>query len=398
MSIGYLPVSERAAEIADRVERFVRDIVVSYEKDLRCGPHGPSEDLVRELRVMARAAGVLTPHIPSDGSHLTQREMARVFCACGLSPLGPVATNTMAPDEGNMLLLSKIASERQKVDYLSGLVAGETRSTFLMSEPADEQGAGSDPGLLRTVATRVGNRWRIDGRKTFATGAEGASFAILMARTGGTEQVAATMFLVPLPHPALRIVRILDTLDSSMPGGHAEVAIEGLELDDSHVLGSVGEGFTAAQVRLSPARLSHCMRWVGSVIRAHEIATDYAVRRRAFGKLLVDHEGVGFMLADNVIEIQQAQLMIDWCASVLDSGSLAIAQSSMTKVAVSEALFRIADRCVQIMGGSGLTRDTVVEQVFRETRSFRVYDGPTEVHKWSIAKKIKRDALTAQGA
>ena len=398
MNTTYAAASDRAASIANRVERFVRDTVIPYERDLRCGPHGPSEDLVHEMRLKARAAGVLTPHIPADGTHLSQREMALVFRACGLSPLGPVATNTMAPDEGNMLLLSKIASARQKTEYLSKLVAGEIRSTFLMSEPADDQGAGSDPGLLKTSAVREGNRWRIDGRKTFATGAAGASFAILMARTGTAEQVAATMFLVPLPNPAVRIVRILNTLDSSMPGGHAEIAIDGLELDDASVLGGVGEGFTAAQVRLSPARLSHCMRWLGSVTRAHEIATDYAIRRRAFGKLLIDHEGVGFMLADNAIEIQQAQLMIDWCAGVLDSGSMATTQSSMTKAAVSESLFRIADRCVQIMGGSGLTRDSVVEQIFRETRSFRVYDGPTEVHKWSIARKIKRDALAAINA
>ena len=163
------------------------------------------------------------------------------------------------------------------------------------------------------------------------------------------------------------------------------------------MLGEAGEGFKYAQVRLSPARLSHCMRWLGACRREHEIASDYANRRHAFGKVLIDHEGVGFMLADNLIALQQAELMIDWCAGVLDGGSLGTVESSMAKVAVSEALFRIADRCVQVMGGSGVTQDTIVEQVFREVRAFRIYDGPTEVHKWSLAKKIKRDWKAAQG-
>jgi acyl-CoA dehydrogenase len=157
------------------------------------------------------------------------------------------------------------------------------------------------------------------------------------------------------------------------------------------MLGEAGEGFKYAQVRLSPARLSHCMRWLGCCIRAQEIATDYANRRQAFGKPLIDHEGGGFMLADNRIAIQQCELMIDWCASVLDTGSLGTVESSMAKVAVSEHLMKIADNCVQVMGGTGVTQDTIVEQVFREVRAFRIYDGPTEVHKWSLAKKIKRE-------
>jgi acyl-CoA dehydrogenase len=164
------------------------------------------------------------------------------------------------------------------------------------------------------------------------------------------------------------------------------------------MLGASGEGFKYAQVRLSPARLSHCMRWLGCAIRAHEIASDYACRREAFGKKLIDHEGVGFMLAENMIDLQQSRLMIDWCADVLDGGSLGTVESSMAKVAVSEALYRVADRCVQVMGGTGVSGDTIVEQVFREIRAFRIYDGPTEVHKWSLAKKIKRDHSKAHAA
>ena len=229
----------------------------------------------------------------------------------------------------------------------------------------------------------------------FITGARGAEVGIIMARTNASDsaRALATMFLVALPNPAVRIERILDTMDSSMPGGHAQIAIEDLEVPDSDVLGEVDKGFHYAQVRLSPARLSHCMRWLGSATRANEIAVQYATTRKAFGKYLVDHEGVGFMLADNLIDLQQSALMIDWCAAVLDTGSLGTVESSMAKVAVSDALFRVADRCVQVMGGSGVAGDSVVEQVFREIRAFRIYDGPTEVHKWSLAKRIKSLSL-----
>ena len=387
--------SERSRVLAGRVEAFVRNTVIPYERDARCGPHGPSDELVHEMRAKARDAGVLTPHILPDGGHLTQRETAVVLRASGLSPLGPVAVNTMAPDEGNMFLLGRIATPWQKDHFLAPLVRGDARSAFFMTEPAAEQGAGSDPSMLQTTAVREGAQWRISGRKMFITGAQGAAVGIVMARTGGPDEGKATMFLVDLPHPAVRIERIVDTIDSSMPGGHAQVLIDDLLLSDDHVLGAADEGFRHAQVRLAPARLSHCMRWLGSATRAHEIATAYATSRKSFGKLLIDHEGVGFMLADNAIELQQCALMIDWCASVLDAGSPGTTESSMAKVAVSEALFRIADRCVQVMGGSGVARDSVVEQVFRETRAFRIYDGPTEVHKWSLARKIKRDALTA---
>jgi acyl-CoA dehydrogenase len=301
--------------------------------------------------------------------------------------------NTAAPDEGNMYLLGKIGTKQQQEHFLAPLVAGDARSAFFMTEPAAEGGAGSDPSMLQTTAEREGKGWLINGKKAFITGAQGASVGIVMARTGTTDKIQSTMFLVDLPHPSIRIERILDTIDSSMPGGHAIVAIEALWVPDDQVLGEVHEGFPYAQVRLAPARLSHCMRWHGAATRAQEIATAYATTRKAFGKLLVDHEGVGFMLAENAIDLKQAELMIDWCASVLDGGTLGTIESSMAKVAVSEALFRVADRCVQVMGGTGVSRDTVVEQIFREIRAFRIYDGPTEVHKWSIAKQIKRQAL-----
>jgi len=238
-----------------------------------------------------------------------------------------------------------------------------------------------------TTAVKEGAEWVINGAKAFITGAEGAEVAIIMAKTDNS----ATMFLSSMPNPAIKIDRILDTIDSSMPGGHAIISIDGLRVDEDNILGEVDEGFRYAQIRLAPARLTHCMRWLGGCIRAQEIAVAYACKRQAFGKRLIDHEGVGFMLAENEIALQRSKLMIEWCADVLDSGSLGTAESSMTKVAVSEDLFRIADRCVQVMGGLGVSGDTIVEQIFREVRAFRIYDGPTEVHKWSLAKRIKRN-------
>jgi len=394
MSATRTGISDRALEIAVRVEAFVRETVIPYEKDPRRDHHGaPTDELVMEMREKARAAGVLTPHILDDGSHLNQRETAVVLIKSGLSPLGPLACNTMAPDEGNMYLLGKEGSPELKERFLKPMIEGRVRSAFFMTEPADEGGAGSDPSMMQTTCRPDGNHWVISGRKTFITGAEGARVGIIMAKA----EEGACMFLVDLPDPAIHIDHIPNTIDSSMPGGHATLTIDNLRVPADQMLGEAGEGFRYAQVRLSPARLSHCMRWLGACIRANEIATDYANRRHAFGKPLVDHEGVGFMLAENLIDLKQAELMIDWCASVLDTGSLGTAESSMAKVAVSEALMRIADRCVQVMGGTGVTDKTVVEQVFREVRAFRIYDGPTEVHKWSLAKKIKRDWKAQQG-
>lgn len=374
--------------LVQQVEDFVRTTVIPYEKDPRNGGHGPEEDLVHELRAKARDAGVLTPHI-RPGGHVSHRDTARLLIASGLSPLGPLACNTAAPDEGNMFLLGRAANAEQKARFLEPLVSGEARSAFFMTEPAREGGAGSDPSMLKTTARLDGNHWVISGRKTFITGAVGAKVGIIMAQT----EQGATMFLVDLPDPAIRVDRVLDTIDSSMPGGHAEITIDELRVPATSILGAPGEGFRLAQIRLAPARLTHCMRWTGLGIRAQEIATEYACTRQAFGKLLVDHEGVGFGLAQNQIDLQTCRLMIDWCADALDRGETANVESSMAKVQVSEALFQIADRCVQTMGGTGVSGDTIVEQFFRELRAFRIYDGPTEVHKWSLAKKIKRAYL-----
>lgn len=379
-------------EYLDALEDFIRSDIFPYETDQRLTPHGPEDELVYEMRGLAREKGFLTPHILDDGKHRSQKDTAKLLRITGLSPLGSVACNTAAPDEGNMFLLGKAANPQQQAHFLKPLTQGLTRSAFFMTEPAAEDGAGSDPSMMSTTAVRDGDEWVINGRKIFITGAVGASVGIIMAKA----EEGACLFLVDLPHPNIKIERILNTLDSSMPGGHAQISIENLRVPAENMLGNPGDGFKLAQIRLAPARLSHCMRWTGLGIRAQEIATEYACNRNAFGKLLVDHEGVGFKLAENQIDLKQAELITDWCAEALDRGEHGNVESSMAKVAVSEALFRVADRCVQVLGGTGVTDDNIVAQFFCEIRAFRIYDGPSEVHKWSLAKKIKKATLSKQ--
>jgi acyl-CoA dehydrogenase len=381
--------TSEARDIAAKVEEFVRCVVVPYERDPRWTAHGPNAEMVDEMRGHARTAGLLVPHIEANGAHRSHLDTMIILRAAGLSPLGPIAVNVAAPDEANMFLLWKVATPEQKARYLEPLRAGGSRSVFMMSEPAEDEGAGSDPSMLKTTAIPDGEHWVINGRKCFTSGLLGAKFGILMAKTHD----AATMFLIELPNSGLRIERVPDTIDSLLPGAHPTSRIENLRVHRSAILGELGQGFRYAQVRLTSGRLTHCARWLGGCMRAQQLASQYAVKRQSFGKPLIDHEGVGFKLAENQIAIKQCELLIDWCAEALDNGAIGTSESSMVKVAVSEALFKVIDNCIQVMGGTGVTRDTIVEQLFRELRAFRIYDGPTEVHLWSLAKRIKKDTL-----
>jgi acyl-CoA dehydrogenase len=378
-------------DLEARTHAFVKDVVIPYERDSRLGPEGPSEELRRELQGHARKAGLLAPQLSErfGGHGLTFRQTATVLRASGYSLLGPLAMNVLAPDEGNMHMLEKIATEAQLEGYLRPLAAGEVRSCFLMTEP--DGGAGSDPSMMKTTAHQQGEDWVIEGRKWLITGAVGAAFGIVMAKT----EHGATMFLVDMKDPAIRIERVLETLDSTLPGGHAVIALDKVRVGPDQVLGAPHEGFRYAQVRLAPARLTHCMRWWGAARRAHETALRYAMQRQAFGKPLMEHEGVSFMLADNSADLQQCLLMIDHTAWVLDQGQKGMTESSMTKLVCSEAMFRIVDRSVQVLGGAGVTRDHPVEQIFREIRGFRIYDGASEVHRWSLAKRMAHQAGAA---
>src|SRR6185437_10230972 len=285
-----------------------------------------------------------------------------------------------------MHLLEQVASHDQKERWLRPLASGATRSCFCMTEPAP--GAGSDPSALKTTARKDGNHYVINGDKWFITGAVGAAFAIIMAKD---DDGNATMFLADMNTPGIEIVRAMDSLDHAFAGGHAVVRFNDLRVPAGDILGEPGKGFRYAQVRLAPARLTHCMRWLGAARRAHDIATGYALKREVFGQKLVNHEGVGFMLADNEIDIRMSRLSIWHTAWTLDQGGRGTTESSMAKVFCSEAIWRVVDRCVQVLGGQGVTGETLVARIFNEVRGFRIYDGPSEVHRWSLAQRIARN-------
>lgn len=382
-------LSPALADLRSRVRRFIEEQVVPLENDPRQGAHGPEPALREELVARARRAELLSPHVAHEygGLGLTHVERAVVFEEAGTSLLGPVALNVFAPDEGNMHLLEAIATPAQKERWLRPLAAAHIRSAFCMTEPAP--GAGSDPSMLATVAEPDGEHFVIRGRKWFITGADGAALAIVMAMVPG---VGATMFLSPMDAPGIVLERNMDTLDRCFPGGHGVLRFEGLRVHRDDVLGELGQGFRNAQVRLSPARLTHCMRWLGAARRAHEVATGYARERQAFGRPIGQHEGIGFMLADNEMDLHLARLATWQAAWVLDQGHLGLHESSRAKVMVSEAVWRVADRCVQILGGQGTTSETVVARIFADMRAFRIYDGPSEVHRWSLAKRILKGA------
>lgn len=373
------------AALQQRTRQFIQEQVVPLEQDPRQGAHGPEDALRTELVARARAAGLLAPHVAHEYGGLGLSHVARavVFEEAGTSLLGPVAMNLFAPDEGNMHLLEAVATPAQKEQWLCPLAAAQIRSCFCMTEPAP--GAGSDPAMLATTATPDGEHFVIHGRKWFITGADGAALAIVMAKV---PEVGATMFLAPMAAPGIVLERNMDTLDRCFPGGHGVLRFNGLRVHREHILGEIGQGLRYAQVRLAPARLTHCMRWLGAARRAHEVATAYARERQAFGKPIGQHEGIGFQLADNDMDLHLARLATWHAAWVLDQGGLGLAESSRAKVMVSEAVWRVADRCVQVLGGQGTTGDTVVARIFADMRAFRIYDGPSEVHRWSLAKRI----------
>jgi acyl-CoA dehydrogenase len=380
------------AALRERTRQFIAEQVIPLESDPRHGAHGPSEELRRELVARARAAGLLTPHasVEMGGLGLSHIAKAVMFEEAGYSNLGPTALNIHAPDEGNIHLMEEVATPAQKERWLRPQVAGLTRSCFAMTEP--DPGAGADPSMLNTTAVRDGDDYLISGRKWFITGADGADYAIVMARM---EDGSATMFLTDMDRPEIRLERNMDAMDNCFTGGHGVLCFDNLRIPASDVLGEVGKGFRYAQVRLAPARLTHCMRWLGQARRAHDIAVDYASRRKAFGKPLAEHEGVGFMLADNDIDLHTARLHIWHTAWLLDQGQKCNFESSRAKVACSEAEWRVVDRCVQILGGQGVTAETPVMRIFMDMRAFRIYDGPSEVHRWSMARKIVHQAQQA---
>ena len=378
-------LSRELRELRDAVRSFIVKQVIPLENEERAGAHGPSESLRLELVDRARAAGLLTPHasVEMGGMGLSHLGKAVVFEEAGYSWLGPTALNIHAPDEANIHLMEAVATPAQKDRWLRPQVAGRTRSCFAMTEP--DPGAGADPSMLMTTATRDGDDYVINGRKWFITGADGADYAIVMARM---EDGTATMFLTDMKREGIRLERSMDSMDRCFTGGHGVLRFTNVRIPAQDVLGEVGKGFRYAQVRLAPARLTHCMRWLGQARRAHDVALNYARRRRAFGKQLAEHEGVGFMLADNDMDLHTARLHIWHTAWMLDQGHRCNFESSRAKVVCSEAEWRVVDRCVQILGGQGVTGESAVMRIFMDMRAFRIYDGPSEVHRWSMARKL----------
>ncbi|MEQ1066569.1 acyl-CoA dehydrogenase [Acinetobacter sp. XH1741] len=380
-----ITLSSELLELQQKVREFIQQEVIPLESDPRQDSHGPSEALRQELVSRARRRGLLTPHATQEmgGLGWSHLQKAVAFEEAGYSALGPIALNIHAPDEGNIHLLDAVANDAQKERWLRKLVAGEIRSCFAMTEPAP--GAGSDPSMLQTTAIEDGDDYIINGRKWLITGADGASVAIIMAKM---EDGSASMFLTDTNVEGFILEKNMNAMDSCFSGGHGILRFENLRIPKENVLGEIGKGFKYAQVRLAPARLTHCMRWLGQARRAHDIATQYARERQSFGKRLGDHQGVGFMLADNEMDILTTRLAVHYCAQVLDLGEKGNYESSLVKVISSEGIWRVVDRSVQILGGQAMTDESIVCKIFKDARGFRIYDGANEVHRMSIAKKL----------
>jgi len=387
-----LTVNAAIRTLSRRTAEFIRDVVVPAELAMLAGSGTPDDALRIRLQQAARAAGVFAPTAPTElgGLGLNLRGQSVVLEEAGYSLLGPLAMNCAAPDEGNMHLLEMIATRQQREHYLDPLATGAIRSCFAMTEPPP--GAGSDPGQLATTARRSGQGWLIEGRKWFATGADGAAFAIVMARTGGTvDAPEATMFLIPVGTPGFQVTRHVPALDSAFVGGHGEIELTDCHVGEDAMLGSAGKGFAYAQVRLAPARLTHCMRWIGLARRAHTIALEYVQSRTAFGNRLGELGMAQQLIADNEIDLATSRALIREAAWLVDTGGSGRHETSIAKTFVAEAVGRIVDRSVQLCGASGISGDLPLSAYLREVRAFRIYDGPSETHRWSIAKRALRN-------
>ena len=390
MTIAFdLPPDLRALQHKTRA--FIAEEILPMEDDPRQSPHGPEPELIAELQAKGRASGLFAPHAPEEygGLGLDHRGIAVVFEEAGYSLLGALALNIQAPDEGNVNLMHQIATPEQKARWLVPMAKGEMRSVFSLTEP---HGAGADPSQLKTTARMVGNEYSISGRKWLITGVPTGHFNIVMARTvdAAGADLGPTMFILDIDHEGFAVERMHKTLDSASAGGHAIVTFDDCRVAPERILGEIGQGFRYAQIRLGPARLTHCMRFLGLARRCHEIAIAYARERQAFGKPIGEHEGIGFQLADNEMDLHACRLMVWHAAWLLDQGEKARHETSRVKVFCSERLGAVIDRSLQVMGGIGITDETIIERAFREVRPFRLFDGPSEVHRWAMARTILR--------
>jgi acyl-CoA dehydrogenase len=387
-------------EVRLKVRKFMAEVVRPAEARIaeREGDRRFLVQSIIEMRVAAKDWGLWLPHMPKEygGMGLGHVAMAAVSAEAGKSGLGPYALNAQAPDEGNMHTLLHWANDAQKEKYLQPLCDGMVRSCFAMTEP---EVAGSDPTLIQTRAVLDGDHWVVDGHKWFISGASGASFAILIARTEDDPpipQAGNSAFIVDLPSPGWTVVR--DVLTMAGHHNHAEIRIESLRVPRENMLGERGQGHLLGQARLGPARLAHCMRWLGQAEVALDMMVERALGRYAHGSLLADKQGIQWMIADSAMELYQGKLMVLHAAYKIDHGEDFRSEVSMAKHFVANALNRIIDRAIQVHGALGYSLDTPLAKMFQQARWARFADGADEVHQWRIAQRTidayKRDKST----
>jgi acyl-CoA dehydrogenase len=372
----------------------VRDFVDAEIRPLEADPanydqhENIADDVLSRVRGKVKHAGLWAPQIHADhgGLGLSYVGIAALYEEMGKSIFGPVCFNCAAPDDGNMRLVQQVGTNDQKKWWLQPIVDGRVRSAFAMTEPMP--GAGSDPaGAMKTRAERIADKWVIRGRKWFITGAEASKHFIVLARTSEDARKGLTAFLFHADQPGWRVVRRIPIMGPEEHGGHCELDFDGLEVPDENVLMSVGDGLKVTQIRLGPARLTHCMRWLGMAERAMQIAGDYVRERDNFGAKLADHEGVQWLLGDAAMQIEIARLLTMRAAWRLDQGDLARQDISMAKIQVSETLHKAVDTALQLLGARGYSKDTPVEWMYRYARQARLVDGASEVHRMVIARQ-----------
>ena len=387
----------------DRLRTSLRDFVEAEIIPLESDPANfdAHENIglavLEPLRAKARAAGLWALQMPRErgGQGLSVAAMAACYEEMGRSIFGPVVFNCAAPDDGNMIVLEKIATEAQKTRWLQPIVDGKVRSAFAMTEPAP--GAGSDPGLMLSRAERKGNAWLLNGHKWFITGAGVAEHFIVVARTADDRRKGLTAFLVHRDTPGLTIGRRIPIMGPEEHGGHCEVLMENLQVPDDDRLMAVGDGLKVTQIRLGTARLTHCMRWLGMAKRALEIAGPHVRERQSFGQPLSDHEGVQWLLGEAAMAIEVGRLLTMRAAVKLDGGDFARKEISMAKIQVSETLHKAIDTAIQLLGSRGYSKDTPLEWMYRYARQARLVDGASEVHKMVLARAFLDEGLDFWG-
>jgi len=383
----------RSESYRARVGGFVADHILALEADPQnFSDHGniPRERLA-PVQEKVRAEGLWNPNLGPEhgGLGLPYTGLAAAYEEMNRSVFGPVCFNAAAPDDGNMRLLAQVGTPEQQDWWLGPVARGEVRSAFAMTEP--HPGAGSDPSMMRTAATRTNRGWRIDGRKWYITGAGVAERFIVMARTSDDPRKGLTAFLFSADQPGWRIERRIGIMGPEEHGGHCELVFDGLEVPDGNVLMEVGDGLKVTQIRLGPARLTHCMRWLGLAKRCMEIASAYAAEREGFGMRLADRETVQVKLGALAHQIEVGRLLTMKAAWELDQGGRAKTAISMAKIQVADTLHRAADDAIQICGAKGYSTDTVLEWIYRYARQARLVDGADEVHKMVLAGAYARE-------